>query len=152
DICADAESAAVERGVPLDLVALTMPAESHDRVPHARLARKGRQGTQRDVVVDRDTAYPSCYIQIGRHSAPEFAGPVDQIQIHGERRPLRPVAAQARPQTVAFNSPDTVGRSDAGKKGSVEMALHDLTCSACVAAERRDIHVNVNAERNPRED
>src|SRR5262245_28482262 len=151
DIGADAESTALERRVPVDGRTETMPADSHDRVPHAGCFCKPWQISERDVVVERDTTHTSRDVQVPRHSSSHLAVTVDQIQIDLEVRQVDTVAAEAGPETIALDPPCAIRYGDPAEEGAVKLAVDDPGRSTSIAAERRHVDVDANADGHPRE-
>src|SRR5262245_19809725 len=128
-----------------------MPADPHKGVPNARFARKVRQVTQRDVVVEREPPHARRHIQVGRDSPSHLPIAVDEVEIDHEEWSVGSVATETGPDAVALESPHAVGHGYATEEGAVEATVDDLTRATSIATKRRDVDIDADAERHPQE-
>src|SRR5262249_24048348 len=110
DVAADTEPAALERGVPLEVLAFAMVRKADDRIPHPGFPRERREISQRHVVLQREAPDAAGDEEVVADVASYGAVAVDHVDVHGEiRQPRLAIAADGRPQAVGVYAPRAIG-------------------------------------------
>src|SRR4029453_6577937 len=114
--------------------------------------REARQVTQPDVVLERHSPDASCHVQIWRHAASHLAMAIINVEVDFQRWSVDPVAAKRRPEAIDINEPRTVGGAHSGEERAIETRIDDVARSASTAVDWRNVDINADADRHPRED
>src|SRR5688572_15356499 len=106
--------------MPLEAPSLCVPAETDQRIPHARLPLEAAEGVGVDVVLDRKSADASRRIEILEQPDTSGGVQVDHVRVHCEHRQVEAIAAKGRPEAVRVDAPRAFGGREAAEKGTVQ--------------------------------